>query len=54
MKKERKAKAIAIPNGWQGRNGFPRGRRNKDNEATAFAKLVEQNSTDEASVFCFL
>ena len=49
MKKGRKAKAIAIPNGWQGRNGFPRGVRNRDSEITAFAKLIEQNGAEEIS-----
>lgn len=49
MKKGRKAKAIAIPNGWQGRNGFPRGVRNRDSEIMAFAKLVEQNSAEAVS-----
>ncbi len=49
MKKGRKARAIAIPNGWQGRNGFPRGVRNRDSEIMAFAKLVEQNSAEDIS-----
>lgn len=49
MKKARKAKAIAIPNGWQGRNGFPRGMRNRDSAIMAFAKLVEQNSAEAVS-----
>ena len=49
MRKARRARAIAIPNGWQGRNGFPRGTHNKDDEAAALAKLVEQNSIDDAS-----
>ncbi len=49
MKKSRKARAIAIPNGWQGRNGFPRGVRNRDGEIMAFAKLVEQTSAEDIS-----
>lgn len=49
MKKGRKARAIAIPNGWQGRNGFPRGVRNRDSEIMAFAKLVEQTSAEDIS-----
>ena len=49
MKKGRKARAIAIPNGWQGRNGFPRGVRNRDSEIMAFAKLVEQASAEAVS-----
>lgn len=44
MRKGRKAKAIAIPNGWQGRNGFPRGTRNRDSELLAFSEMVERNS----------
>ena len=49
MKKARKVRAIAIPNGWQGRNGFPRGVRNRGSEIMAFAKLVEQNSAEAVS-----
>lgn len=49
MKKARKVKAIAIPNGWQGRNGFPRGVRNRDSKIMAFAKLVEQTGSEAVS-----
>lgn len=49
MKKARKAKAIAIPNGWQGRNRFPRGVRNRDSKIMAFAKLVEQTGSEAVS-----
>ena len=49
MKKARRARAIAIPNGWQGRSGFPRGTHNKDNQEAAFTKLVEQNRIDDVS-----
>ena len=49
MKKARKARAIAIPNGWQGRNGFPRGVRNRDSKIMAFAKLVEQTGSEAVS-----